>query len=65
VWKLLNDVMLKRGNAMDEVLAALEQQAVRNATPQAQQVPVQQNGQGQQPQQDLTVSMTRALRHMV
>jgi hypothetical protein len=72
VWKLLNDVMLKRGNAMDEVLAAIEQQAVRNATP----PPTPPNGQTQpngqtpapatqKPQDDLAVSMARAMRHLV
>ena len=62
VWKLLSDMVLKRGNAVDEVLAALEQQATQNAGRSQQQ----QNGQvPPAPPQDLAVSMTRALRKMV
>jgi hypothetical protein len=59
VWKLLSDMVLKRGNALDDALAALEQQAKQNAARQ------QQNGQVPAPPQDLAVSMTRALRKMV
>lgn len=72
VWKLLDDMVLKRGNAVDEVLAGLEQHATLNAPQNAPQNPAQQgganNGQanGQVPSSpDLTVTMARALRRLV
>jgi hypothetical protein len=68
VWKLLSDMVLKRSNAVDEVLAALEQQATQNiGGPRVAPTTTQQNGQAPvpEPPQDLAISMTRALRKMV
>jgi hypothetical protein len=71
VWKLLSDMVLKRSNAVDEVLAALEQQATQDiGHSQQDPPPPQQNGQEPAPAtppppQDLAVSMTRAMRKMV